>query len=160
MNKFPMTPVGYKKLRDKLRYLKKVERPNIVMEIEIAREKGDLSENAEYDAAKEKQGLVNQQIKELEHKLSLAQVIEPSTIKSDKITFGSTVTLIDIDNDEELVYSIVGSDEMNISKGWISIESPIARSMIGKEEGDEIKVKTPRGIRNFEIASISYKSLK
>lgn len=154
--KFPMTPEGQKVLQEKLKYLKQVERPKNVEDIEIAREKGDLSENAEYDAAKEKQGHINQQITSTEHKLALAQVIDPKTIKSDKVVFGATVTLSDIDNDGEVRYYIVGTDEADIKDGKISIESPIARAMIGKEEGDEIKVKTPGGIRNYEIIGIEF----
>ncbi len=155
--RIPMTPEGQKLLMEKLKHLKSVERPKNVQDIEEAREKGDLSENAEYDAAKNRQGLLNQQMKEIEHKLSLAQVIDPKTINSDKVTFGATVTIEDIDNDEHLTYFIVGTDESDISAGKISIESPIARALIGKEEGDEVKVKTPKGLRSFEIVNVEYK---
>ncbi|HPW45776.1 MAG TPA: transcription elongation factor GreA [bacterium] len=155
--RIPMTPEGQKILQDKLKYLKQVERPRNVKEIEEAREKGDLSENAEYEAAKEKQQQISLQIQETEHKLSLAQVIDPKSIDSDKISFGATVTLEDIDNDEHVTYFIVGSDESDIGRGKISIESPIARAMIGKSEGDEVLVKTPNGPRNFEIVSIEYR---
>jgi transcription elongation factor GreA len=154
--KIPMTPDGYKRLQEKLKYLKQVERPKNVQDIEVARDKGDLSENAEYDAAKERQGHLSQQIQEIEHKLSLAQVIDPKTISSDRVVFGATVTLSNIDNEEEVKYFIVGTDESDIASGKISIESPIARALIGKEEGDEIKVNTPGGTRNFEIINIEF----
>lgn len=156
IQRVPMTPKGHKMLQEKLKFLKQVERPKIVAAIEEARGHGDLSENAEYDIAKERQLQVSQQIKEIEHKLSVAQVIDPSRIESEKIVFGAKVTLADIDNDEHLTYSIVGSDESDISLGLISIDSPIARALIGKEEGDEVKVKTPKGERMFEVVSIKF----
>ena len=156
IQRVPMTPKGHKMLQEKLKFLKQVERPKIVAAIEEARGHGDLSENAEYDIAKERQLQVSQQIKEIEHKLSVAQVIDPSRIESEKIVFGAKVTLADIDNDEHLSYSIVGSDESDISLGLISIDSPIARALIGKEEGDEVKVKTPKGERMFEVVSIRF----
>lgn len=154
--RIPMTPQGHKGLQEKLRQLKQVERPKIVAAIEEARSHGDLSENAEYDCAKERQLQVSQQIKEIEYKLSMAQVIDPKGIQSDRIVFGATVSLADVDNDECITYSIVGSDESDIAAGRISVESPIARAMIGKEEGDEVRVKTPRGMRTFEVVSIRY----
>ena len=156
VQRVPMTPNGQKVLQEKLKYLKQVERPKIVAAIEEARGHGDLSENAEYDMAKERQLQISQQIKEIEHKLSLAHVIDPSTIDSEKIVFGATVTIADSDNDEHITYSIVGSDESDISAGRISIDSPIARALIGKEEGDEVKVQTPKGLRNFEVVTIKY----
>lgn len=152
-----MTPEGHKKLNEQLKHLKKVERPRIVEAIEVARDHGDLSENAEYDAAKERQQQISQQIKEIEHKLSLAQVIDPSTVEHDKIVFGATVTLHDVSKSEEVSYMIVGVDESDISRGRISIESPIARALIGKEEGDEVVVRTPKGVRDFEVISVEYK---
>lgn len=151
-----MTPEGQKILMERLKYLRQVERPKNVQDIEVARDKGDLSENAEYDAAKDKQGQLDAQIKDVKNSLALAQVIDPSTINSEKITFGATITLLDVDNDEELTYSIVGSVESNIKLGKISIDSPIARGLIGKEEGDEARIKTPKGIRSFEVISIKY----
>ena len=144
-------------LQEKLKFLKQVERPKIVAAIEEARGHGDLSENAEYDIAKERQLQVSQQIKDLEHKLSTAQIIDPARIESEKVVFGATVTLADQDNDEHITYSIVGSDESDISSGLISIDSPIARALIGKEEGDEVRVKTPKGQRTFEVVSIEFK---
>lgn len=152
----PMTPTGHKMLSEKLKYLKQVERPKNIEAIEVARGHGDLSENADYDAAKEKQQQISQQISDTEHKLSLAQVIDPKTITSEKIVFGATVTLSNLEDAEKVTYSIVGTDESDISKGFISIESPIARALIGKEEGDEVRVKTPKGIKAFEVVEVRY----
>lgn len=157
MQRIPMTPDGQKKMQEELKHLKSVERPKNVADIERARDHGDLSENAEYDAAKERQQLISRRIQELEHKLSLAQVIDPSTLDHDKVVFGATVRLHDVDNGEELSYTIVGVDESEISEGKISVESPIARALIGKEEGDEVKVRTPKGVREFEVVGIEYK---
>ena len=156
IQRVPMTPKGHKMLQEKLKFLKQVERPKIVAAIEEARGHGDLSENAEYDIAKERQLQVSQQIKEIEHKLSVAQVINPSRIESEKIVFGAKVTLADIDNNEHLSYSIVGSDESDISLGLISIDSPIARALIGKEEGDEVILRTPSGARTVEITEVRF----
>lgn len=157
MKRVPMTPDGHRALSKKLKHLKQVERPKIVAAIEEARGHGDLSENAEYDIAKERQLQISGQIKEIEHKLSLAHVIDPKTISSEKVVFGATVTLSDIDNDERLTYAIVGADESDIASGRLSIDSPIARALIGREGGDEVKVKTPKGLRTFEVVSIEYK---
>jgi transcription elongation factor GreA len=157
MQKVPMTPEGFKKLQEKLKYLKAVERPAVVKAIEEARGHGDLSENAEYDAAKEHQAQLMRQIQELENTLSLSQIIDPTTINSEKVVFGATVKLHDIDNGEEVSYNIVGVHEADINEGKISIESPIARALIGKEEGDEVKVKAPSGLRTFEIIEVTYK---
>lgn len=154
--RIPMTPAGQKLLAEKLKFLKQVERPRIIAAIEEARGHGDLSENAEYDIAKERQLQISQQMKDIEHKLSLAQVIDPKTINSEKVVFGATVEIADTDNDEHLVYRIVGSDEADIQSGQISIDSPIARALIGREEGDEVRVTTPKGIRTFEITAIKY----
>jgi len=157
MDKFPMTPEGHKKLRARLKHLKSVERPKSIEAIEVARGHGDLSENAEYDAAKEHQGQLNAEIKRVETELSLAQVIDPSTLDHDKVVFGATVKLENVESGEEVTYQIVGRSESNIESGRISIESPIARSLISKEEGDVVKVKTPNGLREFEILEIEYK---
>lgn len=156
MQKVPMTPNGFRLLTEKLKYLKQVERPRIVEAIEVARGHGDLSENAEYDAAKERQQQISKQIQEVEHKLSLAQVIDPSKMDSERIMFGATVTVLDPESGEETTYSIVGTDEADINSGKISIESPIARALIGKEEGDEAKVKAPKGLKTLEIVEIKY----
>lgn len=157
MPKLPMTPEGFNKLTEKLKFLKGIERPKAVRAIEEARAHGDLSENAEYDVAREHQAHLNKQIQEVEMTLSNAQIIDPSKIDSEKVVFGATVKLHDIENGEEVEYQIVGAHESDLSVGKISIESPIARAMIGKEEGDEIKVKAPNGIRTYELLSISYK---
>ncbi|MBI4212648.1 MAG: transcription elongation factor GreA [Deltaproteobacteria bacterium] len=151
-----MTPEGKRKLEERLKYLKSVERPQNIADIERARGLGDLSENADYDAAKNKQGLIAAELNDIEHKLSLSQVIDPATIKSEKIVFGATVTLKDLDSDDKITYSIVGTVESDIQKGKISIESPIARGLIGKQEGDEVKIKTPKGLREFQIIRIVY----
>lgn len=157
IKRIPMTPAGKKKLDEKLKYLKNVERPKNIAAIEAARGHGDLSENAEYDAAKEQQLQISKQIQEIEHKLSLAQIIDPATIKSNKVVFGATVKLKARSGNEELTYSIVGVDEADINSGKISIESPVARALIGKEEGEEIQVKIPNGLKEFEIISIEYR---
>lgn len=157
MQRIPMTPSGQRLLAQKLKYLKQVERPKNIAAIEEARGHGDLSENAEYDIAKERQLQISQQIKEIEHKLSLAHVIDPKDISSEKIVFGATVSVKDVDSGEKATYYIVGSDESDISKGKLSIESPIARALIGKEEGDETKVITPKGQKILEIVEVVYK---
>ena len=152
-----MTPAGKKMLEERLKYLKNVERPKIIAAIEEARGHGDLSENAEYDIAKEHQLQLSKQLQDIEHKLSLAQVIDPAAIRSEKIVFGATVKLRAVDNDDEATYSIVGVDEADLKHGKISIESPIARALIGRMEGDEVKVKTPQGFKEYEIIQISYR---
>ena len=154
--RIPMTPEGYKVLQERLKHLKSVERPRIIAAIEEARGHGDLSENAEYDAAKERQQQISQQMQEIEHKLSLAQVIDPATITSKKVLFGATVTVSDISTGDTLTYTLVGSDESDIQAGKISIDAPIGRAFIGKEEGDEVKVQTPKGVREFEIVAVKY----
>lgn len=156
-DKFPITPEGFKKVTDELNRMKSVDRPQIIREIEVARAHGDLSENAEYQYAKEKQGLIETRIRDLEARIAKAQIIDVSKIKSDRVVFGATVTILDIDEDKEYSYRIVGDDEADISKGWISISSPIARGLISKQEGEEAKIQTPGGVRTFEIAKIEYK---
>jgi transcription elongation factor GreA len=157
VQRIPMTPEGQKMLTAKLKHLKQVERPLIIAAIEEARGHGDLSENAEYDIAKERQLQISQQIKELEHKLSLAHVINPTSVASEKIVFGAHVTVSDVASGEQATYFIVGSDEANLSCGKISIDSPLARALIGKEEGDEVKVQTPKGMKQFEILAVAYR---
>jgi transcription elongation factor GreA len=154
MEKIPMTPAGHKALNDELKQLKSVERPAIIRAIAEAREHGDLSENAEYHSAKEKQSFIEGRIKELEGTISLAQVIDPKTL-SGPIKFGATVVLVDED-DVEKTYQIVGETEANIEKGLLNIKSPLARALIGKEEGDSVEVRTPGGSKDYEILSISY----
>ncbi len=152
----PMTPEGHKKLQDELKHLKSVERPKNVADIEVARGHGDLSENAEYDAAKEKQGFIAKRIAEVEDQLSRAQIIDPSKIDHTKIVFGATVKLKDVDSGEALQYQIVGADESDIRQGKLSVDSPIAKSLIGKETSDVVRVVTPRGARELEILDIKY----
>ncbi len=154
--KIPMTPEGYRKLQEELKRLKAVDRPQNVADIERARGHGEISENAEYDAAKERQGMISRRIAEVEDQLSRAQVIDPSSMNHEKIVFGATVRLGDTDSGEELFYQIVGVHESDVRQGKISVESPIAKSLIGKQIDDVVKVVTPRGSREFEILEIKY----
>jgi len=157
MSKVPMTVKGAEQLRQELDNLKKVERPRIIAAIAEARAHGDLSENAEYHAAKEQQSFIEGRIAEVEAKLSSAQIIDPTTVNAEgRVVFGATVDLLDIDSDSEVTYQIVGDDEADIEKGKISISSPIARALISKEEGDEVVVKVPDGERNYEILEVRY----
>ncbi|UWQ96082.1 transcription elongation factor GreA [Gymnodinialimonas sp. 57CJ19] len=155
MEKIPMTPKGLEAMNGELKQLKSIERPAIIKAIAEAREHGDLSENAEYHSAKEKQSFIEGRIKELEGSISLAQVIDPSTL-SGAIKFGATVDLVDEETDEEKTYMIVGEAEADIENGLLNIKSPIARALIGKEEGDSVEVRTPGGAKSFEIVKISY----
>lgn len=150
-----MTRAGFTALDEELKQLKSVERPAIIRAIAEAREHGDLSENAEYHSAREKQSFIEGRIKELEGTLSLAEVIDPSRL-SGPIKFGATVTIVDEDSDEEKTYQIVGETEADIEAGKLNIRSPIARALIGKDEGDSVEVKTPGGQRSYEILSIRY----
>ena len=156
MAREPMTVRGYNKLKDELKMLKSEERPSVIKAIEEARAHGDLSENAEYHAAKEKQGLIEGRIVEIEDKLSRAEVFNPSELKSENITFGATVTLIDEDTDEKVKYQIVGTDESDIKNGMLSITSPVGRALIGKSEGDNVEVKTPKGTKDYEIIKVEF----
>ncbi|HET9958805.1 MAG TPA: transcription elongation factor GreA [Polyangiaceae bacterium] len=152
----PMTPAGAQKLREELTRLKE-ERPKISREIGIAREHGDLSENAEYHAAKERQGLVEARIKDLEDKLARAEVIDPTKLSGDRVRFGATVKLTNLDTDEEQTFQIVGADEADIKKGTISISAPLSRALIGKTVGDEVVANLPGGTRRYEIGSIEFR---
>lgn len=152
-----MTVRGAEKLREELKRLKSVERPRIVEAISVAREHGDLSENAEYHAAKEQQSFNEGRITEIESRISQAEVIDPAKIQSHKVVFGATVTVVDMEAEEEVTYQIVGVDEADLDKGMISITSPMARGMIGKEEGDRVQVHAPGGVRQFEIVEIHYR---
>lgn len=154
--KVPMLEEGFRTLEAELKNLKSVERPAVVQAIEEARAHGDLSENAEYHAAKEKQGHIEGRIMELEGKISRAQVIDPTTLNSETIVFGATVTMLDED-DEEVVYQIVGADEGDVKVGRISYQSPIARALIGKRVEDEVEVRAPGGERYYEITKIEFK---
>ncbi|SNS15502.1 transcription elongation factor GreA [Tropicimonas sediminicola] len=155
MEKIPMTRAGYAALDSELKTLKSVDRPAIIRAIAEAREHGDLSENAEYHSAREKQSFIEGRIKELEGIISLANVIDPSTL-SGPIKFGATVTIVDEDTDEEKTYQIVGEPEADLEKGLLNIKSPIARALIGKEAGDSIEVRTPGGEKSYEVLSIKY----
>jgi len=155
--KIPMTPEGNVRMRDELRQLKDIERPKISREIGVAREHGDLSENAEYHAAKERQGWIEARIKDLEDKLSRAEVIDPAKLSGSKVAFGATVKLSNIETEEESVYRLVGADEANLDLGSISITSPLARALIGREVGDEVKVRMPAGERVYEILEVEYR---
>lgn len=157
MQRFPMTKEGAEALREEVQKLKSVERPRISKAIAEAREHGDLKENAEYHAAREEQGFVEGRIQEIEAKLSAAQIIDIKDIPhSGKVVFGSTVTIIDIDTDEEKTYKIVGDDEADIKQGKISVNSPIARGLIGKQEGDEVSIDTPGGEHSYEIDKVEH----
>lgn len=152
----PMTSRGYQRLMEELKRLKSVERPKNVREIEEARGHGDLSENAEFHAAKERQSLLDLQIRDIEDKLARAQVIEVSKLSGDRVVFGATVSLADGDTGDKMVYQIVGDHEAEPKNGKISISSPIARALIGKSGGDEVQVRTPTGVRSFEILGVEY----
>lgn len=156
MERIYITIYGLERLKAELENLKLVERPAIIEAISEARSHGDLSENAEYHSAKEKQSFIEGRIKELEAKVSTASTIDPEKIKETKIVLGATVNVVDVDTDEEKTYSIVGQDEANIDKNLISISSPIARALIGKSAGDEAVVNTPGGKRIFEIEEVKY----
>jgi transcription elongation factor GreA len=155
MEKIPMTPAGHAALESELKQLKSVERPAIIKAIAEAREHGDLSENAEYHSAREKQSFIEGRIKEIEGVLGRADVIDPSKL-SGPIKFGAKVTLVDEDTDEEKTWQIVGEYEANIENGLLNVKSPIARALIGKEEGDSVEVRTPGGERSYEVVSIDY----
>lgn len=157
MNKVPMTIAGEKSLRDELNHLKSEARPQVIAAIAEAREHGDLKENAEYHAAREQQGFIEGRIQEIESKLSGAQVIDVTKLpKTGKVIFGVTVSLLNLDTDAQVTYRIVGEDEANIKSGLISVTSPIARALIGKEEGDVVVVTTPGGDVEYEIESVKH----
>ncbi|MDQ6970753.1 MAG: transcription elongation factor GreA [Mariprofundus sp.] len=156
MERVPMTRQGAEALKKTITYLKGEKRHKIVAAIEEARAHGDLSENAEYHAAKEEQGMNEARLKDMEDKIARSQIIDPASISSDKVVFGATVVLLDVDADKEITYQIVGVDEADIEQGKVSITSPMARAMIGKEEGDAAIVQAPSGEREYEIQSIEY----
>lgn len=156
MDRFPMTPEGLTRLEKELTHLKSKERPALARAIEEAREHGDIKENAEYHAAKDQQGFVEARIRDLEAKTAMAEVIDPVRFEGPRVRFGATVTLLDLDTDEKLKYSIVGEEEANFKFGLLNYKSPIARGILGKEEGDEIDVVTAGGTRSFEILEVEY----
>jgi transcription elongation factor GreA len=157
MEKNPITPEGATRLREELHSLKSVERPAIIQAIATAREHGDLSENAEYHAAREKQSFIEGRIKEIEDKLARAEVIDPSKLAGDRVAFGATVKVSNTDTGEEATYRILGADEADLAKGSISVTSPLARALLGKEVGDEVRVRMPGGERTYEVLEVEFK---
>ena len=156
MNKIPMTTDGYNRLQEEIKRLKSVDRPAVIRAIAEARTHGDLSENAEYHAARERQSFIEGRLMELEDKVARAEVIDVSKLSGSLIKFGATVTLADEETDEEQTYRIVGEDEADIKKGRISVSSPIARALIGKESGERVDVQTPGGLKRYEIIDVRY----
>lgn len=154
MERVPITKEGYEALKKELQNLKQVERPNNIKAIEVARAHGDLSENAEFDAAKERQAFIEGRIGDLEYKLANAEVIDPSKLPKDKAVFASTVLLENIDTGEEVTYQLVGQDESDIDKGKISVSSPLGKALLGKQSGDEIVLQAPGGKRCYELVEI------
>ena len=157
--KEPMTEYGYQKLSDELNTLKTIERPDVVKAIEEALEHGDLKENAEYHAAKEKQRMIDARLHELTDLISMAQIVDPSELQHSRVSFGSTVAICDLETDEELTYTIVGGYESNPDLGLISFNAPLAKQLMGKEEGDEFKARFPGGEREFEILEVKYQEI-
>jgi len=158
VNKVPITVEGAEKLREELKKLKNEDRPRIIKAIAEAREHGDLKENAEYHAAREEQGLAEARVRDIEAQLSNAQIIDiKSVTPSDKVIFGVTVVLYDVDTEQEVKYKIVGDDEADISAGMLSVSAPIARAIIGKRQGDEVDIKTPGGAKSYEIVEVLYR---
>lgn len=160
MQKVPITSVGYERWRSELQKLKGEERRKVVKAIEEARSHGDLSENAEYDAAKQAQGLLEARIADIESKLANAQVIDIAKLSGEKVLFGATVLLLDMDNNKEREVSIVGEDEADVTRGLISFSSPLARALIGKSAGDVAEVKLPSGVKDYEITSVKFRPLQ
>jgi transcription elongation factor GreA len=157
MEKVPMTAAGYIRLQEELKHLKVVERPAVIKAIAEAREHGDLSENAEYHAARERQSFIEGRVSELEDKISRAEVIDPTKLSGKTVKFGATVTLADEDTDEESTYQIVGQDESDVKARLLSITSPLARALIGKAVGDSVEVATPGGSKMYEVVSVAFK---
>ena len=156
MAKFPMTPRGQQALRDELKRLREVERPKNVRDIEEARAHGDLKENAEYHAAKERQGFIEGRSRDIEAILAQAEVIDPAKLSGSKVVFGATVKLTDVDSGEEVTYTVVGDHEADIKEGRIAISAPLARAMIGREQGESVSLKTGKGMREYEISEVRF----
>ena len=159
-DKFPMTPACHVRLKAELKHLKDVERQQVAKDIEVARGHGDLSENADYDAAKERQGMIEARIRELEAKTALAEVIDPTSLSGDRVVFGATVALEDADSGDEKIYSIVGEDESDAKQGRIAITAPVARALIGKSVGDTVNIRSPGGDREVEIIDVEFKAIE
>lgn len=157
VQRIPMTPGSHQSLQEELKRLVRVERPKVVNEIAVARDHGDLSENAEYDAAKEKQGMIEGRIQELNGMIALAQVIDPAELDAENIVFGATVTILDVDTEKEVTYQIVGEEEADIKDGKISVTSPVGRALIGHHIDDEVSIKVPSGVKLYEIVDIAYR---
>jgi transcription elongation factor GreA len=156
-DKIPMTKLGFERLEEELRNLKSVERPAIVKAIAEAREHGDISENAEYHAARDRQSFIEGRVEQLEHKISHAEVIDVSKLDGKDVKFGATVTLIDNDSEEKVVYQIVGEDEADIKAGRLSVTSPLARALIGKTLKDTVEVSTPKGGKSYEVVKVAFR---
>jgi transcription elongation factor GreA len=157
MTKIPMTADGYARLEEELKHLKTVARPEVIRAISEAREHGDISENAEYHAARERQSFIEGRLAELEDKISRAEVIDPAKLSGKQVKFGAHVTLIDEDTEEKAVYQIVGEDEADIKEKRLAITSPLARALVGKSVGDSVEVMTPGGSRSYEISKVAFK---
>ena len=157
MEKIPMTPGGLVTLEDELKNLKQIERPAVIRAIAEAREHGDLSENAEYHAARERQSFIEGRVKEIEDKLARAEIIDPAKLAGSRIAFGATIRVQNTSTEEEATYRILGADEADVNTGILSVTSPLARSLLGKEVGDEVKVRMPGGDRVYEILEVSFK---
>jgi transcription elongation factor GreA len=156
MNKIPMTAVGYSRLQEELRRLKTVDRPTIIRAIAEARDHGDLAENAEYHAARDRQSFIEGRLAEIEDKIARAEVIDVSKLSGSSIKFGAKVTLADEETDEEQTFQIVGEDEADISQGRLSVTSPLARALIGKRTGESVEVATPRGAKSYEVVTVAF----
>jgi transcription elongation factor GreA len=154
--KAPMTRQGYETLMNELKHLRAIVRPQVIEAIRLAREEGDLSENAEYPGAKEKPALIEAKIRHLETQLAHAEVIDTGTLAGDRVVFGATVEVREIDTDEEKTFRLVGGDEANPQKGWISIQSPVGRALVGKQIGDTVEIRVPKGTLTYEIVSLTF----
>lgn len=159
LERMPITPGGLERLKAELKRLKSEDRPNIVRAIEEARAHGDLSENAEYHAAKEKQGLIEARLRMVEDRIGRAHVIDPATLSGTRVSFGATVTLVDLDSDDESTWVIVGDEETDLKRNFISVNSPFARGLLGQHQGNEVTIRTPRGEKTYEVVSVEFKAV-
>lgn len=156
MSKLPITPQGFEKLSKELEHLVSAVRPQVIADLAEARSHGDLSENAEYDAAKERQGMVEARIRFLKSRLQQYQIVDPETLQGDKVTFGATVSIVDVETEKEETWQIVGEDEADLKEGRISVSSPLGRALIGKTVGDEVEIRTPKGLRSCEVTGLRF----